>query len=283
MGNVGKHKEILKNLGVGESIQKEILDYCENKFNVIEYKPGPVEDEPFVTIWRSIINDIHGGNINEVMNSRLPHGDEDIKLKSPEKVSIEVYNSIAGNIPVIYAKDEEDFYEIIKKLIYKGRPAPNLEKTGAIPPGQSAEIMGNIYNSLIQELQKNIPQSGIGKLATNTGRAIASGTKAVGNAAVSGAKATGNAVASGTKAVGNAAVSGAKNLGNAAISGIKNLGKATGSALNATARGIGNFAGTMQNAYNNAVKNNSNTSEQEENVLRHKRKRKFYTKTFCEK
>ena len=32
MGNVGKHKEILKNLGVGESIQKEILDYCENKF-----------------------------------------------------------------------------------------------------------------------------------------------------------------------------------------------------------------------------------------------------------
>lgn len=122
---------LLKGLGADESTYDEILEYCENRFNVADYTPAPIEDEPFIDAWRDIISDIHGDNITEVMNARIPHGDEEIKLRSPSGVSIEIYNSIAGNIPVIYAKDEQDFYEIVRKLIYKGRPAPNLEKTGA--------------------------------------------------------------------------------------------------------------------------------------------------------
>lgn len=161
MENIDKYKKILTALGIDESVREvrdEILDYCENRFNVGQYKPGPIEDEPFVDTWRSIINDIHGSNINEVMNSRLPHGDEDIKLKSPEKVSIEIYNSIAGNIPVIYAKDEEDFYEIVKKLIYKDRPAPNLEKTGA----SFAYGRTNRFIILSNKPYSNIPASKLG-------------------------------------------------------------------------------------------------------------------------
>lgn len=122
---------LLEGLGADESTYDEILEYCKNRFNVADYTPAPIEDEPFIDAWRDIISDIHGDNITDVMNARIPHGDEDIKLRSPNGVSIEIYNSIAGNIPVIYAKDEQDFYEIVRKLIYKGRPAPNLEKTGA--------------------------------------------------------------------------------------------------------------------------------------------------------
>lgn len=123
--------ELLKSLGADESTYDEILEYCENRFNVADYKSAPIEDEQFIDAWRGIISDIHGDNINEVMNDRIPHGEEDIKLRVPSGVSIEIYNSIAGNIPVIYAKDEQDFYELVRKLIHKGRTVPNIEKTGA--------------------------------------------------------------------------------------------------------------------------------------------------------
>lgn len=131
MEKLERYKAELKKLGADDAVCEEVLAYCENKFNVKDYTPGKIEDEPFVATWRNIISEIHDGNINEVINERIPHGAEEVKLRSPQKVSIEIYSSIAGNIPVIYAKDEEDFYEIVKKLIYKGMPAPNIEKTGA--------------------------------------------------------------------------------------------------------------------------------------------------------
>lgn len=153
-----KYKTVIKELGADEKVCDEILNYCENKFNVKDYTPQPIEDEPFIYTWRNIISEIHDGNINEVMNDRLPHGDEDIKLKFPEKVTMEIYNSIAGNIPIIYARDEEDFYEIVKKLIYKGKPAPNLEKTGAsFAYGQT-----NRFIILSNKPYSNIPASELG-------------------------------------------------------------------------------------------------------------------------
>ena len=99
-----KYNLILKDLGATKDTCNEILEYCKNKFNVENYKPQKIEDEPFVEIWQSIIDEINDDNITEVMNKR---------------------------IPVIYAKDEKDFYEIVKKLIYKGMSVPNIEKTGA--------------------------------------------------------------------------------------------------------------------------------------------------------
>lgn len=129
--SIDDYKKVIKSLGANDQVCDEILEYCDNKFNVKDYKEEVIEDEPFIYSWRNIISKIHDGNIVTVMNENIPHGDQEIKLISPEKVNIEIYNSIAGNIPVIYAKDENDFYEIVKKLIYRGKPAPNLEKTGA--------------------------------------------------------------------------------------------------------------------------------------------------------
>ena len=158
MLNQEKYIGLLKDLGADESLYDEIFEYCENKFNVADYKPGPIEDEPFIATWRDIISDIHDGNINEVMNERIPHGEEDIKLKSPDGVSIEIYNSIAGNIPVIYAKDEQDFYEIVRKIIHKGKPVPNIEKTGA----SFAFGKFNRFIVLSHKPYSNIPASRLG-------------------------------------------------------------------------------------------------------------------------
>lgn len=158
MQKLEKYKALLKELGANDSVCDEILDYCENKFNVADYKPEPIEDEPFVEIWQNIIDEIGSENITEVMNERIPHGEQEIKLKEPKKVSIEIYNSIAGNIPVIYAKNEEDFYEIVRKLIYKGKPAPNLEKTGA----SFAYGKSNKFVILSNKPYSNIPAQKLG-------------------------------------------------------------------------------------------------------------------------
>ena len=158
MEKIKEYKTILKKLGANESVSEEVLSYCENKFNVADYKQEAIEDEPFVEIWQSIVDEIDDENINEVMNERIPHGEQAIKLKEPKKVSIEIYNSIAGSIPVIYAKDEEDFYEIVTKLIYKGKPVPNIEKTGA----SFAYGVSNKFIVLSNKPYSNIPAQKLG-------------------------------------------------------------------------------------------------------------------------
>lgn len=153
-----EYKNILKELGADENISNEILEYCENKFNVKDYKETDINEEPFVETWRNIIEEIDDKNILEVMNKRIPHGEEEIKLKSPQSVKIEIYNSIAGNIPVIYAKNEEDFYEIVRQLIHKGRPVPNIEKTGA----SFAFGLTNKFIILSNKPYSNIPAQKLG-------------------------------------------------------------------------------------------------------------------------
>lgn len=149
---------MLKELGADENVCSEILEYCENKFNVADYNPTPIEDEPFVKIWQSIIEEIDDENITEVMNENIPHGEQEIKLLEPKKVSIEIYNSIAGNIPVIYAKNENDFYEIVTKLIHKGIPVPNIKKTGA----SFAYGKSNKFIILSNKPYSNIPAQKLG-------------------------------------------------------------------------------------------------------------------------
>ena len=131
MGENKREKELLKSLGADDKVCEELLEYTKNRFNVDGYVEQEIEDEPFVEIWRRIADRSKNEPIEEVMNDEIPHSNNPIKLKHPELVNIDIYNSIAGNIPVIYAKDEEDFYEIVKQVIYKGKEAKNLEKTGA--------------------------------------------------------------------------------------------------------------------------------------------------------
>lgn len=158
MDNLNEYKELLKKLGASDSVCEEILDYSKKRFNVKDYNEGEIEDEPFIGIWRRIVDRSKKENIEVVMNEELPHGAEDIKLSSPESVSMEIYNSIAGNIPIIYAKDEEDFYEIVRKVIYRGKEVKNLEKTGA----SFASGKNNRFIVLSNKPYSNIPAERLG-------------------------------------------------------------------------------------------------------------------------
>lgn len=158
METLNKYKELLKELGASDSASDEIIEYTKKRFNVKDYKEGAIEDEPFIDIWRRIVARSKSEDIQNVMNDELPHGEEDIELRSPQSVSMEIYNSIAGNIPIIYAKDEQDFYEIIRKVIYRGREVRNLEKTGA----SFASGKNNRFIVLSNKPYSNIPAERLG-------------------------------------------------------------------------------------------------------------------------
>lgn len=158
MDRLKEYKDVLKKLGADTEVCNEIIEYTKNRFNVKDYKENEIEDEPFIEIWRRISNRSKSEDIQKVMNEEIPHGEKAIELRNPEGVSIEIYNSIAGNIPIIYAKNEEDFYEIVKKIIYRGREVKNLEKTGA----SFASGKNNRFIVLSNKPYSNIPADKLG-------------------------------------------------------------------------------------------------------------------------
>ena len=58
---------------------------------------------------------------NDTSNDNISYGDSKIVFLNSEDVNLEIYNSLAGKIPIFYARNEVDFKELVKKLIYKGR------------------------------------------------------------------------------------------------------------------------------------------------------------------
>lgn len=124
-------KNVLETFNLDEDTFQELMEYTENKFDVNVNIPETIPDEDFISEWRCVLRAYEKIGIEKALNENLPHGPEDIKLRKPELTSLEIYNSIAGNIPVIYAKDEEDFYQLVIKLVNKGKDFPNIRKTGA--------------------------------------------------------------------------------------------------------------------------------------------------------
>ncbi len=127
MGNV----DVLSKFDIDIDTMEEILRYTENKFNTDVDIPQEIPDEPFVSIWRDVAESAKKEGIEKALNDSVPHGEEEIKLVKPELTRLEIYNSIAGNIPVIYSKEEEDFYQLVTKLVNKGKEMPNIRRTGA--------------------------------------------------------------------------------------------------------------------------------------------------------
>ena len=126
-----KKENIFKELNLSEKAKNELSEYMANRFKTENKIPEKIEDEPFIEPWKNVIDLAKKEGIEKAFNEKVPHGSEDIKLKNPDKVSLEIYYSVAGNIPVIYAKDEDDFYELVTKIVHKGKVMPGLEKTGA--------------------------------------------------------------------------------------------------------------------------------------------------------
>ncbi|MBR1779302.1 MAG: hypothetical protein IJ758_02210 [Clostridia bacterium] len=151
-------ENVLNGFEISEAAKEELRKYMANRFNTDVEIPSEIEDEPFIAPWKAVINLSKTQGIEKALNEKVPHGNEDIKLKSPKLINIEIYNSVAGNIPVIYARDEEDFYELVTKLVHKGKEMPGLKKTGAC----FAFGLNNKFVILSNKPYSNVPAERLG-------------------------------------------------------------------------------------------------------------------------
>jgi len=55
-----------------------------------------------------------------------------LNLNAPKEISVKIYNSVYGKIPVIIIPDEEDFRTVIQSLLHKNNPVPVSLAMGAV-------------------------------------------------------------------------------------------------------------------------------------------------------
>lgn len=153
-----KKENIFKELNLSEKSKGELSEYMTNRFNTENKIPEKIEDEPFIEPWKNVIDLAKKEGIEKAFNEKVPHGSEDIKLKNPDKISVEIYYSVAGNIPVIYAKNEDDFYELVTKIVHTGKVMLGLKKTGAC----FAFGINNKFVILSNKPYSNVPAERLG-------------------------------------------------------------------------------------------------------------------------
>ncbi|MCR4591503.1 MAG: hypothetical protein K5668_11890 [Lachnospiraceae bacterium] len=104
-------------------------ELIENRYKDCEVLPEP--DISFLQGWDGIIElaDKEGAEkaLNESLCAKRP-----VTLRHPEDIKIEIYDSFAGKIPVIYVRDTDDFEELVIKIAHKGVRPANLSETGAV-------------------------------------------------------------------------------------------------------------------------------------------------------
>lgn len=103
----------------------EFENYLANRF--VRQVENNIQDEDFILQWQEWIADYEPGEIlNTYICKKLP-----VKFNEPSKILIEIYNAMAGKVPVIIFDDTSDFENFIVNLIYKGQRPDNIAQMGA--------------------------------------------------------------------------------------------------------------------------------------------------------
>ena len=130
-------------------------EYTKNRFADVEETEDP--DASFLDLWNRIL--IYSGvagvdkAINEKVCSKRP-----VDFRSPQTLKLEIYDSVAGKIPIIYVRDTEDFEQLVTNIAYKGIRPENISTTGA------SFISGKTTRFIILSAKpySNVPASELG-------------------------------------------------------------------------------------------------------------------------
>lgn len=84
----------------------------------------------FLDKWKGIISQAKFLGVANTIN-RFVTKSRPVDFESPDNISMEMYDSFAGVIPIIYTRSVNDFENLVTNLVYKGVRPENISKTGA--------------------------------------------------------------------------------------------------------------------------------------------------------
>ena len=136
--------------------ERQIFDeYTTNRFAGAQEIGEP--DTSFLGFWERTIEyaRLFGADkeINEKVCSVRP-----VEFRSPDTLRIEMYDSVAGRIPIIYVRDTADFEQLVTNIAHKGIRPDNISATGA------SFISGKTTRFIILSAKpySNVPASELG-------------------------------------------------------------------------------------------------------------------------
>ncbi|MBR0043317.1 MAG: hypothetical protein IJP56_00560 [Synergistaceae bacterium] len=120
-------ENFIKNLN--ETERAELENYCANKF--VKQNNLDEDNQEFLNLWRGIIK-LKSCIVGQILNEHICYK-RPVKFNRPEDINIIIYNSIAGELPVIKFGDISDFENFIINLLYKGdrSQAGDISQMGA--------------------------------------------------------------------------------------------------------------------------------------------------------
>lgn len=122
-------EEISKKCKLNNEEKGILEEYIKNRFDLA--KESDVFDTDFLKVWKTIIDygTVLGASkaINDKVCPKRP-----VEFRSPQSIEMEIYDSVAGEIPVIYARDSQDFEQLITNIAYKGIRPDNISSIGAL-------------------------------------------------------------------------------------------------------------------------------------------------------
>lgn len=169
MNSLEFSSRVLADSGASVEEIQELLAYNQNKFNhVYHRKTLPKESEPHIQVWRQYMTESHQIGVYAVLKAHLVQFqfpikqgisqtpdyrqatrqgklEEGMSLKTgltfnqPERLSLILYETLAGLIPVIIADDRNDFITLVQALTKGNEPY-------LVPESMGACLVGNYNN-----------------------------------------------------------------------------------------------------------------------------------------
>lgn len=103
-------------------------EYTSNRFAGAQEIPEP--DTSFLGFWERVIEYAGLFGAEKAINERVCAA-RPVEFRSPDTLKIEMYESGAGRIPIIYVSDTADFEQLVTNIAYKGIRPDNISTTGA--------------------------------------------------------------------------------------------------------------------------------------------------------
>ncbi len=120
--------EILSKTELNEAEKAEFFAYIENRYK--DRVENPFPDTDFLRLWEEITDYAEKNGAAAAINSMVCPK-RPVEFKAPDLLEIKMYDSFAGRIPIIYARNTDDFEQLVTNIAHKGIRPENLSQTGA--------------------------------------------------------------------------------------------------------------------------------------------------------